>query len=194
MWPISLRKLIQVIQRKSLMKQEIVRKSKWFWPWQDDKEEAWLEEMSHQGLHLKQAQIMAQYDFVPGQPTDYTYRLDFQSSFQKQKKDEYLRLFSDTGWEHLGEMNGWQYFRKISQSGEASEIFTDPETKIQKYKRFLTWFLVTFPSSWFIIFVLFSDESGWVMWISLIVFLCMSALWVMVVLKIQQRIRQLKTI
>ncbi len=37
------------------MNQSIVRISKWFWPWQDDKEEAWLEELSRQGLHLKRA-------------------------------------------------------------------------------------------------------------------------------------------
>jgi len=176
------------------MNETMIRKSKWFWPWQDAEEEAWLEQMSREGLHLKRAQIMAQYDFVPGQPTDYIYRLDFQSSLNNKKKDEYLHLFSDMGWEYLGEMGSWQYFRKNSQSGEASEIFTDPETKIQKYKRFLTWFVVSFPSSSFIIFILLSDHLSWVMWVVLVLFICLSALWAVIALKVWQRIKQLKAI
>ncbi len=31
---------------------ERVIEHKWFWAWQDDKEERWLEEMSERGLHL----------------------------------------------------------------------------------------------------------------------------------------------
>jgi len=34
------------------MKENLIRKTKWFLPWQDHKEEVWLEEMSKQGLHF----------------------------------------------------------------------------------------------------------------------------------------------
>jgi hypothetical protein len=30
------------------MTNEIITKTKWFWAWQDEKEEAWLTEMAHQ--------------------------------------------------------------------------------------------------------------------------------------------------
>jgi predicted phosphoadenosine phosphosulfate sulfurtransferase len=90
------------------MNQTNIRKAKWFWPWQDEQEEAWLEQMSRQGLHLKQAHIAAFYDFVQGSSQNYTYRLDFQDSLKPKNKDEYLRLFTDAGWEHLGQMGGWQ--------------------------------------------------------------------------------------
>ena len=106
----------------------INRKTKWFWLWQDDIEEAWLEQMSQLGLHLKKAQIMAQYDFIQGQPEDFAYRLDFRDSLKRKNKEEYIHLFNDAGWEYLGEMGGWQYFRKPAQPGDDKEIFTDPNT------------------------------------------------------------------
>ena len=99
------------------MEQVITQKTKWFWPWQDQEEETWLEEMSHQGWHLKQAHLAAQYDFVRGEPQNYLYRLDFQDSLKPKAKDEYLRLFADDGWEYLGPMGGWQYFRKPGGAG-----------------------------------------------------------------------------
>ena len=34
-------------------------------------------------------------------------------------------------------MTNWQYFRKQVQEGEAPEIFTDVETKVEKYRRLL---------------------------------------------------------
>ena len=128
------------------MTQAIVRKVKWFWPWQDDLEETWLEQMSQQGLHLNQTHIPITYDFAQGSSQNYTYRLDFQDSLKPKNKDEYLRLFTDAGWEHLGQMGGWQYFRKPVGSEGEREIFTDSESKIQKYNRFMTWFGLVYPS------------------------------------------------
>lgn len=176
------------------MNQTIVRKSKWFWPWEDEQEEAWLEEMSHQGLHLHKADILAQYDFVQDQPEDYIYRLDFQNSLKKKNKDAYLRLFADAGWEYLGEMGGWQYFRILSKPGETREIFTDPETKIDKYQRFLTWFVAIFPAYWVIIISLLSDNPHWLMWLVIVLSLTVSTLWAVVTIKVQQRIKQLKAL
>jgi len=117
------------------MNETIVRKSKFFWPWQDHLQEKWLEQMSRQGLHLKSIN-WSEGEFVQGQSQNYVYRLDFQDAL-KQNKAEYRRFFSDAGWEYLGELEGWQYFRKLVQAGQETEIYTDPGTKIQKYRRFL---------------------------------------------------------
>lgn len=176
------------------MTQTIVRKSKWFWPWQDDLEETWLEQMSQQGLHLKQVDIPVQYYFVQGPPQDFIYRLDFQDALKQKNKDEYLRLFTDAGWEHLGQMGGWQYFRKLSQPGEDREIFTDAETKIQKYNRFLTWFGLAFPSYLIIFVALWTSYPEWIMWLNVGVILVFAALWGVIELKVSQRIKQLKAL
>ena len=57
----------------------------------------------------------------------------------------YLQLFHDAGWEHLGNMSAWEYFRKEARPGEEPEIFTDPESKIQKYQRVLRFLVIFFP-------------------------------------------------
>ena len=117
------------------MEKTTIRKFRWFWPWQDENEEIWLREMSQGGWHLDSVGILGQYTFVEGQPQDYVYRLDYINPGKD--KPSYLQLFRDAGWEHVGEMFNWQYFRRQAQEGEMPEIFTDVETKVEKYKRLL---------------------------------------------------------
>jgi hypothetical protein len=107
-----------------------------FWPWQDDREEAWLGELSRKGWHLSGFRFPDQYRFVHGDPKNFAYRLDYQSSRMKDR-EAYLQLFQDAGWEHVGKMASWEYFRKEARAGEEPEIFTDPESKIRKYRQVL---------------------------------------------------------
>ena len=174
------------------MSQKTYRKAKWFWPWQDNKEEAWLEQMSKQGMHLKRADLFAQYEFIQGQPQDYTYRLDFQDSLKPKNKDAYIRLFTDSGWEHLCQMGGWQYFRKLVQTGESSEIYTDTESKIQKYNRFMTWFGLAFPSYLIVFVALWGSWPEWMMWLNVGIILVFSIFWGVIFFKVSQRIKELK--
>jgi hypothetical protein len=120
------------------MGKAIVTKFKWFWAWQDEAEEAWLEKMSQKGYHLISIGPPCFYKFTVGESRNYTYRLDYQN-FYKKDKQEYLQLFQDAGWEHIGEMSAWQYFRKEAKAGEVNEIFTDVESKAAKYKRVLVY-------------------------------------------------------
>ena len=53
------------------MTNEIITKTKWFWAWQDEKEETWLSEMAHQGLHLDDVPFPGRYQFKSGEPADY---------------------------------------------------------------------------------------------------------------------------
>ncbi len=52
-------------------------------------------------------------------------------------------------------MSAWEYFRKEAKPGEAPEIFTDPESKIQKYQRILRFLIIFFP----VLFILFSTSG-----------------------------------
>lgn len=124
------------------MNKKLTTKSRWFWHWEDDKEEAWLSQMAKQGLHLVRPAPLARYSFAEGEPRDVVYRLDF---VQSNKKDEtYFQLFRDAGWEHVGEMIGWQYWRKEVKPGETAEIFTDAESKIRKYQRLIGFLAIIF--------------------------------------------------
>ena len=120
------------------------RKFKWFWAWQDEREEEWLRSMAQQGWHLVSL-FPTIYTFEQGEPRDDVYRLDFITS--NTDTEEYLQLFADAGWEHFGVMSGWQYFRKPAAARQSDEIYTDPKSKAQKYRR-LIGFLVIFSPVW----------------------------------------------
>jgi hypothetical protein len=107
-------------------------------PWQDEQEEAWLGSMSQKGWYLFSVGLPCIYRFRVGEAQDYVYRLDYQMH-KKEDQQDYLHLFSDAGWEHVGQMSGWHYFQKEARQGETQEIFTDIESKVVKYKRILTY-------------------------------------------------------
>ena len=176
------------------MTQTVIRKTKWFWPWQDAQEETWLEQMSREGSHLKRANIMAQYDFIQGQPEDFAYRLDFRDSLKRKNKEEYIHLFNDAGWEYLGEMGGWQYFRKPAQPGDDKEIFTDPNTKIQKYKRYLSYLSIFYASDLILLIALLDLASGFFLWLYIAIFSLFTVFVLVTWIKITGRIGQLKSL
>ena len=118
------------------MESNKIRKFKWFWAWQDEAEEDWLREMANNGWHLVGIGFPTIYTLKAGEPADYVYRLDYRAHW-KMEKEDYLNLFQDSGWEYVQEMAGWHYFRKLSQPGEEMEIYTDAESKIEKYQRLL---------------------------------------------------------
>jgi len=118
-------------------------KFKWFWAWDDEKEETWLRDMSKQGWHLTSVSIPTIYKFEQGFAKDYVYRMDY----IRDRIDyaNYLQLFHDSGWDHMGEMNGWQYFRKEALNGEELDIYSDKESKASKYQRILLLMVIILP-------------------------------------------------
>jgi hypothetical protein len=120
------------------------RKFRLFWAWQDHEEEAWLRQMAQQGYHLSSLVFSTIYEFTVGEPRDVVYRLDY-TDVKKNEVDAYLQLFEDAGWEYLDGWAGWYYFRKPADSDKADEIYTDAESKIQKYQRMLVYFIIFNP-------------------------------------------------
>lgn len=121
----------------------MITKHKWFWAWEDEKEEAWLTQMAAEGWHLDTTNPFGFYIFKAGPPRNVVYRLDYQYQLRRQDRQEYLQLFTDAGWEHVDEMASWQYFRKEARAGDKPELYTDAESKLKKYER-LTVLLVVF--------------------------------------------------
>ena len=177
------------------MEKTVVKRFKWFWPWQDEAEETWLEEMSRKGCHLSSVGVAGIYKFTVTEPRDYVYRLDYQV-LPKKDRQEYLQLFRDAGWEHIGTMSSWQYFRKEIKHRETSEIFTDVESKVAKYKRVLA-YLAFFVVIWVAVFArnLWSDGpySWWgiIRAISLLGTLIM-LIFTYTIVRLVLRIRQLR--
>ena len=172
------------------MQTATVRRCKWFWAWQDEKEEEWLRSMAQQGYHLVSS-LPAIYTFERGEPRDDVYRLDFIAPDTDQ--EEYLQLFADAGWEHVGVMSNWQYFRKPVVEGETDEIYTDPASKAEKYRR-LIGLLVIFTPIYTVLFITMVTRVDRVRYLlgPVIVLAAVSVLWATVMLMIVRRIKQLE--
>lgn len=172
------------------MESQTMKKFRWFWPWQDEVEEAWLREMSQHGLHLASVGVFGVYSFASGQPQDYVYRLDYINPAKD--KPAYLQLFQDAGWEHVGEMSGWQYFRKLAQNGELLVIYSDAESKAEKYRRLLVFevsmmviLLVLLPKST-------SSSSNIPIAVIQVIYAALIAIYIYLVVNTWKRISQLK--
>jgi hypothetical protein len=120
-----------------------VSKFKWFWAWDDEKEEDYLREMALDGWHFQSVTFPGFYTFEKGMPRNDFYRLDFLVNHRD--KENYLQLFKDAGWSHVGEYGSWQYFRKTAVEGETPEIFTDNDSKVKKYGRVMTFLIIFLP-------------------------------------------------
>ncbi len=171
--------------------EQTIHKFRWFWAWQDEKEESWLGTMSQQGYHLVSVKPFGNYSFKLGEKTDYVYRLDYQTN--RKERQNYLQLFQDAGWEHISEMSGWHYFRKQANAGESPEIYTDIESKAAKYKRLVAYLgfldllmIVIFSSR-----ILQHHPYSW--WnVAQIIFSVVVLFLTYIIVRIALRIRQLK--
>ncbi len=168
---------------------ETKRVFRWFWAWNDEQEEAWLTEMARQGWHLREPGVFGFYTFERGTARNVIYRLDFKTAGKD--KEEYLQLFADAGWDHVGEMGGWQYFRTEAAEGEAPEIYTDKASKIHKYQR-LFFFLVIFLPIYSVTLNNMSQRSSTAMHVLSLVFGFIMLLYVYALVRIFIRILQLK--
>jgi hypothetical protein len=183
------------------MNTSTIKKTRWFWPWQDEKEEAWLGEMSLQGWHLKSVQFPCVYTFEAGAPGRYTYRLDYMPT-DKATMPDYLQIFQDAGWAYIGELSNWRYWRKQTTEGESNEIFTDNESKLRKYRRLLGYM------AFFLVLLVFLGSNllrgqVWTMadpmpvitaiyLVGIVLYAIIIPIYIVVVIKLLQRVNQLK--
>jgi hypothetical protein len=169
-----------------------IRKWKWFWAWQDEQEESWLHSMSKQGLHLIGAGFAGFYEFEQGTPRNYFYRLDFMPS--QKDMEHYHQIFIDAGWEHIGSLSGWKYFRKEAQPGETPEIFTDPQSKVEKYRRIMLFLIILNPVIFFVIIITRDNIKNWFFGCIFVFYLVLLVLFMTALIKLSQRIKELKAL
>lgn len=176
------------------MKDDKVVVFKWFWGWQDDKQEAWLEEMSRKGLHLVDMKAFGRYVFEVDSTKTYIYRMDFDRI--SGKNSDNFKLIEEAGWERVITVLGWQYWRKERSGGKTPEIFTDNASKIKKYNRFLTSLLVPTLTPMFIVLALFARFPGrspqWVVILTISLYAAWFLFLGVNIVKVIQRINQLK--
>jgi len=106
-----------------MMERKTIRK--WFWVWEFDKEEQWLNTMAQSGWVLDSVGF-CKYNFVKCEPGEYTVRLEMHDP-----DDEYIAFMEETGAEYIGRMVKWIFFRKKALDGPF-EIFSDIDSRISQ--------------------------------------------------------------
>jgi hypothetical protein len=175
------------------MNATIIRKRKWFFSWQDEKREAWLGELSRQGLHLKEPGTFGSFLFLKGPDKEYSYRLDYN---RNKPAEDYIQLIRDAGWEYLGTRAGWHYWRKEIVNGQILELFTDPESKVQKYQRLLASYITSAPVLYILGLAIFKRFPGrhplWFVILFISLFIAWIVFAVVNAIMIQLRINEIK--
>ena len=173
------------------MEKQKTTKFKWFWAWEDEKEEKWLEAMSENGWHLENPGLPCVYHFIKGEPRDYSYRLDFRTGSFK-SLEEYRQICRDAGWQELGRMGSWYYFRKECRAGEKPEFFSDKQSKMQKYRRLLLFLVIFLPILFNGLFIFSRREHSWPMSALGILYVFLFAIFGIAIIRLLLRIKKLK--
>lgn len=109
---------------------------KWFWAWDFDKEEKWLNAMSAKGLALV-AIGFCKYTFEECLPGEYHIRLELLENTPSHIESErYIKFLEETGIEYLGSITRWAYFRKRTDNNEF-DLFSDYKSRIKHLNRIL---------------------------------------------------------
>ena len=109
---------------------------KWFWIWDFDKEEKWLNEMAAKGLALTSVGF-CRYEFEDCVPGEYKICLEFlENRFSEVENAKYIEFLEETGAEHVGTFAGWAYFRKRTTE-ENFKLFSENTSRIKHLTRII---------------------------------------------------------
>lgn len=119
---------------------------KWFWAWDFDKEEKWLNEMAAKGFGLVSVSY-CQYTFEKCNPGEYNVRIEFLDNLPSAlESQQYIKFVEMTGAEHIASVFRWVYFRKKVTNGEFV-LYSDNRSRINHLNRILTLFwIATIPN------------------------------------------------
>ena len=113
---------------------------KWFWIWDFDKEERWLNEMAAKGLALTSVG-WCRYDFEDSLPGEYRVALEMPEAMPGTAEGQkYIEFVESTGAEHVGTFTRWVYFRKKAAEG-GFEMFSDNASKVKHLTRIMRFIL-----------------------------------------------------
>ena len=109
---------------------------KWFWIWNFDKEEKWLNEMAAKGLALASVGF-CRYEFEDCVPGEFKICLEFLNDrFKSAENAKYIEFLEETGAEHVGTFQRWAYFRKRAAEDDF-RLFSDNTSRIRHLTRII---------------------------------------------------------
>lgn len=116
------------------MKRRVIRK--WFWAWDFDQEEKWLNDMAQRGWALDEVGC-CKYSFTECKPGEYTVRLEMlENAPCSEAGQDYIDFVESTGAEQVGRWMKWVYFRRKTEDGEF-DLFSDIDSRIRHLDRII---------------------------------------------------------
>ena len=156
-----------------------------------DKEEKWINKMAGEGWHLTKC-ILGRFVFTKGEPGAFIYRNEFISGMSRKEREEYFEILKESGVTIINEFGGWIYMKRAAAEGPF-EIYTDAKSKIGYYKRMLNIFLLLFIINAWTGFSVFGDppDTGFINRTIGILNIAVALLIAIPIIKIMQRKREL---
>ena len=103
---------------------------KFFFVWNFDKEEQWLNEMAAKGLALISTGF-CKYEFEQTLPGEYKVCLQLLDKMPHHPASQkYIEFMEETGAEHVGSFTRWVFFRKKDADGEF-QLYSDYASRIK---------------------------------------------------------------
>ena len=104
-----------------------------------DREEQFLNDMAKKGFRLVKHNCSSpMYKFKSAKPADLNYRIDYRVFKKKREYKDYLALFNESGWDHIcgSFSSGTQYFLPAEHGAQTEDIFSDVNSKADRFKRY----------------------------------------------------------
>lgn len=115
-----------------------------FWIWQNQKEEAWINEMAEHGFGLISCGRI-RFDFEDIEPGKYKYKVMFlQGTAGSEKVRDFLRFMEDMGVVNVGHVNflgNSVIYLRYENTGEELDVYSDLDSKIE-YERIMYNYLI----------------------------------------------------
>ena len=141
---------------------------KWFWVWDFDKEEQWLNEMAAKGLALIGTGF-CRYDFEDCTPGEYQVRLELlENHLNHAESQKYTQFIESTGAEQVGNYFRWVYFRKKAADGPF-DLYSDLDSRIAHLEKIAKLMLIVAVANLLIGVVNSFNPTMRIGWINLLV-------------------------
>ena len=109
---------------------------KWFWVWDFQKEEQWLQQMAAKGLALVSVGF-TRYEFEDTQGGEYDVCLQLlEQNIKHPESVKYIEFLESTGAEHVGSYFRWVYLRKKRAEG-GLKLFSDYQSRVKQLSRII---------------------------------------------------------
>lgn len=126
------------------------------------KEEKWLNKMIQNGWICKKVNTVGIYYFEKIEISSQVIRLDSQSFKSTELYQQYIQLYEDYGWQHIGgsRFSSSQYWVKSTDG--LDELFSDNASEKAYFQRLMSYYSSFTLSLLFFTFILFNNTTQYV--------------------------------